>query len=137
MTCRHRLEHRRARRVTDGAVVVTLRRMCEPQQRDHILVFVVRKLDRELKFESRVSKRKPRFVAWRRLCVTHGADRRPRAPEKLPPVTTHTCIVARVIIDVRKGYLVTRITRSPVFLRRMRKIRRGYTRIDADQAEEN
>ena len=35
--CRHGLEHRGARRVTDGAAV------------DHVLVFVVRKLDRELK----------------------------------------------------------------------------------------
>jgi hypothetical protein len=34
--------------VTDGAVVVTLRRMCEPQQRDRILVPVMRKFDREL-----------------------------------------------------------------------------------------
>jgi len=47
-------------------------------------------------------------------------------------VATHASIVARIIIDVWKGYLVTRITRGPVLLRRVRKIRRGYTRIDAD-----
>jgi hypothetical protein len=119
--CWRRLERRGARRVTDGAAV------------DHILMFVVRKLDRELKFPSRVSKRKPRFVAWRRLRVTPGTDRRSRAAEKLPPVATHTCIVAWIIIDIGKRYLVTRITRRPVFLRRVRKIRRGHTRIDTDQ----
>ena len=95
------------------------------------------KLDRELKFPSWISKRKPRLVTRRRLRVTHGTDRRPRATEKLPPVTTHTSIVARIIIDIGKGYLVTRITRGPMLLRRMRKIRRGYTRIDTDQAEKN
>jgi hypothetical protein len=34
--------------MTDRAVVVTLRRVRESQLRDHILVPVVRKLDREL-----------------------------------------------------------------------------------------
>ena len=48
-------------------------------------------------------------------------------------MTAHARIVARVIIDVGKGYLVTRIARRAVFLRRMRKIRRGYTRVDTDQ----
>jgi hypothetical protein len=48
VTGRHRFEHLGALRVTDGAVVVTLRRMRESQLRDHILVPVMRKLDREL-----------------------------------------------------------------------------------------
>lgn len=100
-------------------------------------MFVVRKLDRKLKFPSRISKRKPCLVTRRRLRVTPGTDRRPRAAEELPPVTTHTRIMAWIIIDVGKGYLVTRIARGAVFLRRMRKICRGYTRIDTDQAEEN
>ena len=111
--------------MTDGAVV------------DHILVCIVRKFDRKLKFPRGVSKRKPRFVARRRLRVTDGTDWRSRAAEKVSPVTTHASIVARVIIDIGKLYLVTRITRGLVFLRLVGKIRRGYTRIDADQAEEN
>ena len=41
-------ERRGARAVTDGAVVVILRRVRETQHRDRVLVFVVRKLDREL-----------------------------------------------------------------------------------------
>ena len=121
VTCRRRLERYGARRVTDGAAV------------DHILVFVVWKLTRELKFPSRVSKRKPRFIAWRCLRVTPGTDLWSRAAEKITPVATHTRIMARIIVDIGKSYLVTCVTRGAVFLRRVRKIRRGYTRIDADQ----
>ena len=120
VTCRRRLEHRRARRVADSAAV------------DHILVSVVRKFDRKLKFPRGVSKRKPRFVARRGLRVTHGTDWRSCAAEKVPPVTTHASIVVWIIIDIGKLYLVTRITRGLVFLRLVGKIRRGYTRIDTD-----
>src|SRR5690349_20303712 len=41
-------ERRRSRSVTDGAVVVILRRVCETQERDRVLMLIVRKLDREL-----------------------------------------------------------------------------------------
>src|SRR5688572_2442427 len=47
---RHCLEGRGTLPVTDSAVVVVLRRMREPQHRDHVLVLVMRKLDRELQF---------------------------------------------------------------------------------------
>ena len=90
VTCRRRLEHRRARRVADSAAV------------DHILVSVVRKFDRKLKFPRGVSKRKPRFVARRRLRVTDRTDRRPRTAEELRPVTAYTRIVAGIIRDVRE-----------------------------------
>lgn len=44
-----RTERSVARRVTDSAVVITLhRRMREPAHRDHVLMLVMRKLDREL-----------------------------------------------------------------------------------------
>ena len=46
---RRSFERRRSRSMTDRAVVVILRWMCEPQERDRILVLVVWKLDRELK----------------------------------------------------------------------------------------
>jgi len=105
--------------VTDRAVVVTLRRMRKPQQRDHILVPVVRKLDRELSHHSGISKRQPRLITRRRLRMTAGADRRSRAAEELRSVTTHARIVTRIIFNVGKGDLVTGITRRLMFLRRM------------------
>jgi hypothetical protein len=48
VTGRSGLEHRSTLPVTDRATVIILRRVREPQHRDHILVPVVRKLDREL-----------------------------------------------------------------------------------------
>ena len=92
--------------MTDSAVVVTLRRVCETQQRDHVLVLVVRKLDRELKLRRRIAKRVTRLIARRRLRVTHGTDRRPRAAEELRPVTTHARIVARIIVDIRESVIL-------------------------------
>ena len=41
-------ERRGPRPMTDGAVVVTLRRVCETQESDRVLVSIVWKLDREL-----------------------------------------------------------------------------------------
>lgn len=49
MICRRGFERRRSRSMTDRAIVVILRRMRETQERDRVLVLVVRKLDRELK----------------------------------------------------------------------------------------
>ena len=119
MTGRDSLERRGALSVTDRAVVITLRRMRESQQRDHILVTVVWKLDRELQIERRISEWKPCLITRRRLRVTHGTDLRSRTAEELRPMTTHTRIVTWIIIDIRKLYLVTRITRRPMFLRRV------------------
>ena len=49
MIGRHCLEGRGTLRVANGAVVIVLRwRVREPPHRNHILVLVVRKLDREL-----------------------------------------------------------------------------------------
>lgn len=98
------------RRVTDRAVVVVLlRRMREidlfartEALRDYVLMFVVRKLDRELESRHRVAKRESHFVTRRSLCVTDGTDRRPRAAEKLRPMTTHARFVIGVVDDVRK-----------------------------------
>ena len=50
MIGRNGLEHRGTLPVTDGAVVVVLRRVREPQHRNHVLMLIVRKLDRELQF---------------------------------------------------------------------------------------
>ena len=47
--CWRGFERRRSRPMTDGAVVVILRRMRETQERDRVLMLVVRKLDCELK----------------------------------------------------------------------------------------
>ena len=123
MIGRHSLERRRALSMTDSAVVVILRRMREPQHRDHVLVLIVRKLDRELQLQRRIPKRISRLIARRRLRVTHRADRRPGAAEELRSMTTHACIVTRVILDIRKRNLVTRATRGPMLRRRVRKLR--------------
>jgi hypothetical protein len=93
--------------------------MREPQQRDHILVPVMWECDRELLYPSRISKRQPSLITRRRLRVTDRTDRRARTAEELWPVTTHTRIVARIILDIGKGDLVTGITRRLVFFRRM------------------
>lgn len=114
-----RLEHRGALPMTDGAVVVTLRRMRESQQRDHVLVPVVRKLDRKLELHRWISKRQSRLITRRRLRVTHGTNGRPRAAEELRAMTTHARIMARVIVDIRKLDLVTRIARGLMLVGRV------------------
>src|ERR1044071_7541339 len=94
----HRLEGGGSRSMADGAVVVVLRRrMFEPQQRNHVLMPVMRKLDRELQLRRRVAKRVTGIIAWRGLRMTNRTDWRPRATEELRPVTTHACIVTGVI----------------------------------------
>src|ERR1051325_40257 len=102
--------------MTDGAVVVLLRRMRETQERDRVLVLVVRKLDHELKLRLRIAKVVTSIIARRSLRVTHRTDRRARTAEELRPVTTHTSIVARVILDVRESDFVTAIASGAVFL---------------------
>ena len=109
-------ERRRPGSMTDGAVVVLLRRVRETQERDRVLVLVVRKLDRELKLRLRIAKVVTSIIARRSLRVTHRTDRRPRTAEELWPVTTHTSIVARVILDVRESDFVTAIASGAVFL---------------------
>ena len=89
--------------MADGTVVVTLLRVREPQLCDHVLVPVMRKLDRKLQLRRRIPKNEPRLILWRSFRVTNRADRRPRAFEKLRPVTTHTRVVIRVILDVGKS----------------------------------
>ena len=121
---RDRLERRGALPMTNCAVVEALwLRVRKAQHRNHILVFVVRKFDRELQPRHRVPKRQSRLITRRSLRVTHRTDRRFRAAEELRPVTTHARIVTRVIVNIRKVNLVTRTTRRPVLLRRMRKLR--------------
>ena len=99
--------------VTDRAVVVILllwrRRVCEShvlrrveEVRDHVLVFVVRKLDRELQVRRRVAKSISRFVTRRSLRMAYGTDLRTRAFEKLRSMTTDACGVIGVVGDVRE-----------------------------------
>ena len=121
---RNSFEGRSALTVTDSAVVVILwRRMREPQHRDHVLVLVVRKLDRELQFYRRIPERKPRVIPRRGLRMAHGADRRLGAAKELRPMTAYARIVTRIILDIRKRYLVTRITRRSMLRRGVRKLR--------------
>ena len=53
---RNRFERRSPRSVTEGAVVVA-----------HVLMFVVRKLDRELQLGDRIAKCVTHIITWRRL----------------------------------------------------------------------
>ena len=115
-------ESRGARRVADGAVVVLRWRVREPQQRNHVLMPVMRELDRKLKPGRRVTKRESHLIARRCLRMANGADRRPRTAEELRPVTTHTRVVARIILDVRKSYFVAGVASGPVFLRGVREL---------------
>ena len=121
MIRRDRLECGRALAMADSAIVVTLLHMRESQQGNRILMPVMRKLDRELPFYSRISEREPCCITRRRLRMTHGTDRRSRAAEELRSMTAHTRIVTGVILDIREGYFVTCVARRLVFLRRMRK----------------
>ena len=104
-----------ARRVTDRAVVVTLWRMRETQHRDDVLVLVVWKLGRELKFRCGIAKGVTHIIARRGLGVTDRADRRPCATEELRPVTAYTRVVARIILDIGESDFVAGIARGAVF----------------------
>jgi hypothetical protein len=107
--CWSRFEDNSAWLVADRAVVVILHwgmrkcacRLWTTQERNHVLVFVVRKLDRELQLRRRITKRQSRLITRRSFGVTDGTDRRSRAFEKLRAVTTHTRVMSRVIDDVR------------------------------------
>ena len=117
-----RLERCGPCRVADGAVVVALLCVRETHHRDHVLVSIVRKLDRELQLRRRISKRISRLVTRRSLRMTNGTDGRLRAFEKLLPVTAHASVVIRIVLDIRIGgrifcrYLVTGITGCLVLL---------------------
>jgi hypothetical protein len=100
--------------------------------RDHVLVLVVRKLDRELQSCRGVSKCVTNCFPRSGLFVTDGTDLRPRASEELTPVTTNTCVMVRKIYDVRNlgkpGPLfswndVTRFALGLMLLRRVGKLR--------------
>ena len=88
--------------MTDRAVVVILRRVRETQERDRVLMLVVRKLDRELKLRGWIAKRVTHLITRRRLRMTNRTDRRPRAAEELRTVTAHARLMARIIRDVRE-----------------------------------
>ena len=121
MIRRHSFKGSCARSVTDRAVVVALRRVRETQQRNHVLMPVMRKLDRELQLRRGIAERVPHVIAWRSLRVTHGTDRRSCAAEELWAMTAHTRVVTRIIIDIRERYLVTRVAGRFVFLCGVRK----------------
>jgi hypothetical protein len=103
---RNRFERGGSRCVTDGAVIVALRRMREAQKGDRVLVLVVWKLGRELELRRGIAKRVTHIITRRCFRMTHGTDRRPRTAEELRPVTTHARFMAGIIRDVRKRDLV-------------------------------
>lgn len=123
--------------MTDRAVIVFLLRCVREVDLfartealcDYVLMFVMRKLNRELQSRSGIAKRESSFVTRRSLFVTDGTDRRPRAAEELRPVTTHTRIVIGIVDDVRKlrpiltRNHVTRFALSLMLLRGVGKLR--------------
>lgn len=121
-----------------------LRRTGSSPRRDHVLMFVMRELDRELAFVFglrrltsivRLAKSEPHILARPGAHVTDGADCRAGAGESQPreellPVTTHTRIVIGKVRRVGKislrrprgRHLVTGVAREAlVFLGRMKK----------------
>ena len=96
--------------MTDSAVVVVLLgRMREggsiarfEEARDHVLVFVVRELDRELQSRRRIAKCVARFVTRRRLSMADGPDLRTCAFEELRAMTAYAGSMIRVVDDVGK-----------------------------------
>src|SRR5215217_8118412 len=116
VVCRGRFESWSAWRVADGAVVVLRCRMSEPQPGNHILMPVVRELDRELEPGRRITKCESHIIARRRLRMANGADQWFCTAEELRPVTAHTRIVAWIIFDVRKSYFVAGVASGAVFL---------------------
>ena len=90
---------------------------------NHILMLIVRKLDRELVWSGRISKFQSRRIARRRSLVTARTNNRPIAPEELWTMTANARIVVRKVSNVGKvadllpvgsWYLVTRVARSEV-----------------------
>ena len=123
---------------------LVLPRTGSSERRDHVLMFVVRELDRELPFVFRLrcltsivrfAESKPRIFARRGAHVTRGADRRAGVDESLSreellPVATHTRIVIGKVRRVGKislrrprgRELVTGVARETlVFVRRMQE----------------
>ena len=124
MISRHSLECRGTLPVTDSAVVVVLRRACE--NRSIAITSWCLSCGNSIvncSFDAGFLKRKPRLITRRGLRMTHRTDRRPGAAEELRSMTAYARIMTRIIIDIRKRYLVTRITRRPMLRRRVRKLR--------------
>lgn len=114
--------HRGARAVTNFAVVVVLRLIISartnersPYERmtfinsltsknpgDHVLVFIVRKLNHKLAGRGRFSKCETCVVPWRYLRVATAANCRLRAFEELLPMTTHAGSMTWKICSVGK-----------------------------------
>lgn len=83
--------------------------------RNDINMFVMWKSDREIRsgsfsfgrlveYLSRVRKCMSGTVSRRRICMADRTDRRPRASEKLLPVTVKTRLVFRVLSNIRKRF---------------------------------
>lgn len=117
--------------MADRAVVVVLRRrmrerdsiqrLWTTEARDHVLMLIVWKLDRELSPWIRLSKRKSCLIPRRRFRMTDRTDLRSRAAEKLPAMTAHTRLVIRVIAGVNIRFM-TRVAGLLMFLRSVRKL---------------
>lgn len=117
--------------MADRAVVVVLRRRMRKRDsfprswptpaRDHVLMLIVWKLDRELSPWIRLSKRKSRVITRRRFRMTDRTDLRSGAAEKLPAMTAHTRLVIRVIAGVNIRFM-TGVAGLLMFLRGVRKL---------------
>lgn len=74
------------------------------QRSDNVLMFVVWKLDSELKSVCRITKRQSRIISRRYSGMTNGADGWPITFKKLWPMTTDTGRMSRIVSYVRVGF---------------------------------
>ena len=72
------------------------------QRRDHVLVFVMWKLDRELLRPARIVKDQARLIARGRFCMADRTDNGLSAFEELRAMAAHTGIVVGEVGNVRK-----------------------------------
>jgi len=71
--------------------------------RDHVLVFVVWKLNDKLALTGRIAKTETRIVTWGNPGVTYGTDWGFGAFEKLRTMATYTRVVSGIVRNVRKA----------------------------------
>ena len=99
---------------------------------DHVLMFVVGKLDHELKWDTRITKGKPNIASRRDGRVADGTNYRPRSLEKLRAMAAHAGVMTGIIGYVGKvpylfpvfcGRLVASVAAGLVFLCGVRKSR--------------
>ena len=97
-----RLVIERVRGLNQGIAAELSKPWSQRQRRNHVLVFVMWKIDRELLRPVLIAKAQARIIARGSLCMADRADDGLSAFEKLRPMAAHTSIVVGEVGNVRK-----------------------------------